>query len=199
RPEHEDPRDSQELSLPTGQRAGLPTEELLDAGLLGDLTDPVPDLLPRHAEVLGAEGKLGLDGRTDDLLRWILQHRADRPSQIAKLQLGRRLPVDPDAALEIARVGMRDEPVDGADEGALAAPRRPGDEHDLAGYDGQGDVTDRRLGRPPIPEGEPGDLDDGVRRRRRHRPRASMWIGVSMARPKRSAAEAWLIEMPSPP
>ena len=88
RPQHQDPGDGQELTLPAREGAGLAAEQLLDPGLLGDLADPVPDLLAGNAKVLRSEGQLGLDRRTDDLLRRVLQHGADRPREVAKLQLG---------------------------------------------------------------------------------------------------------------
>ena len=64
--------------------------------------------------------------------------------------------------------------------------------------DGQGDVADRRLGRATVAEGQAVDLDQRPRTFA-HGRNASMRMGASMARPKRSAADAWLIEIPRPP
>ena len=92
RAQHQDPGHGEQLSLAARQRARLATEQPVDAGLVGDLADPFADLLARDAEVLRPERQLRLDRRPDDLLGRVLQHRADRPGQIAQAQLPRVLP-----------------------------------------------------------------------------------------------------------
>ena len=155
RPEHEDAGHREELALAAGQGRRLATEQVLDPGAGRHVADPLADLLARHAPVLGAEGELGLDHRADDLLGRILEDGADRGPDVAELQLGGRPARRPGPTpLELARVGVRDEAVDGPDERALAAARRTGDEDDLAGIDGQRDVADRRLGRPAVAVGQ---------------------------------------------
>ena len=71
-----------------------------------------------------------------------------------------RWPSTRTSPVEVARVRVRDQPVDRADERALAAARRTGDEDHLARLDRQGDVPDRGLARAPVAERQPGDIDE---------------------------------------
>ncbi len=196
---HQDPGDGDELALPAGQGTRLAADQGLDARACCDVAEPRAHLVARRPEVLRPEGHLGLDGRADDLLARVLEHGPDGPCDVAQLQLGGRLTGDPDDALQLARIGVRDEPVDRPDERALAAARRAGDQDDLTRVDRQRHVADRRLGRPSIPEGEAVDRNQRFGAGCCHSPTASMRTGVSISRPKRSAAEPWLIATARPP
>ena len=188
---HEDPGHREQLAFAAGQGRRLAAQDRLDAGSGGDLADPVPDLGPRDAHVLRTERQLRLHGGPDDLLGRILEDRAHGPGDVAQLQLGRGVTLHPHRAGELARVRVGDEPVDGADERALAAARRPGDQDHLPGRDRQRQVRDGRFGSAAIAVGQAVDLDQ--RRRGRHRLQAErMWTGRSRARPSRAAALPWL-------
>ena len=90
RPHHEDGGHRQELPLAARQGRGLAPEQGSIPAWLGDLADPVRDLVAWHAEVLGPERQLRLDHRADDLLGRVLEHGADGPRDVAQLELGRR-------------------------------------------------------------------------------------------------------------
>ncbi len=154
RPHHQDAAHGHQLTLTARQRGRLPARQVTDAGPLEDLADPVADGLPGHRQVLGPEGQLRLDRRTDDLSRRILQDGADDLRQVAQAELGHGTTFDADLAVDCAVVGVRDEAVDAADERALAAAGRPGHEEDLAGLDGQRDVAHRRLAGTTVRERE---------------------------------------------
>ena len=162
RVEHERTRDGHQLALAAGQRRRVPSLEVRGPCLLDDGVDPRGDLGLLDAEVLGTEGELRIDRRTDDLFRRVLEHRAHRPGQVAQLRVGRRAAVDPNGAAQLARVRVRDEPVDGPNERALAAPGRTGDEQDLAPPDRQRDVADRRLRSPSIAKRQTVDGEQRV-------------------------------------
>ena len=162
---HQDPGHRQQLALAARQGRRLAAEEGLDPGAVGDVPDAVADLLARDAHVLRTERQLGLDRGPDDLLGRILEDGPDGPGDVAQLQLGRGPALDPNGAAELARVGVRDQAVDGADERALAAAGRPGDQEDLArarpsargpdgglasrGGSGRSDRRPRRAAAPP--------------------------------------------------
>ena len=157
---HQDPGGRDQLALAAGQSRGLAPGEIGDAGPIHDAANASHDLGPRDPEVLGAERELRLDGRAHDLLGRILKDGADGPCDLPELQPGRLLAGDTDDALEVARIGMRDQAVDCSDEGALAAPGRTRHEDHLAVIDGQRQVDDRGLRGTPVAEGQPVDGDE---------------------------------------
>ena len=77
-----------------------------------------------------------------------------------KLQFGRQAAVDLHESRELARIGVRDQAVDGPDERALAATRRTGHEDDLARDHGEVQVANGRLGRPAVAKREVLDLEE---------------------------------------
>ena len=99
---HQDSGRRDELPLPAGQGRGLAALEGADLRPVDDRPDPVADLGAVDPEVLRAEGELGLDGRADDLLGRVLEHRPDRSGDLAEPQLGGRPARDPDRSGQLA-------------------------------------------------------------------------------------------------
>ena len=87
-PEHERPCHGQELTLSAGQGGGRPADEVLDSRLGHHLPDPLADLRRRHAGILGPKRQLRLDGGSHDLLRRVLEQRADDGADIPQAKLG---------------------------------------------------------------------------------------------------------------
>ena len=157
-PHHQDAGGGKELALAAGERGGLAPEEVRDRDAGRNLRDALPDRLARLAEILRPECELGLHGGAHDLAGRVLEHRSDGQGDVAQPEVGRGPTVDPDRAVELARIGVRDEAVDRPDEGALATSRGSRDEQDLARVQGQIEVSQRRLRRSAVAEGELLDL-----------------------------------------
>jgi len=174
--EHQDPADREELSLAARQRERFATRQISDPGSVHHAADPIEDLRSGDAEVLRSERKLRFDRRSDDLLRGVLQDRPHRERDVSEAKVGGRAPVDADVPAQLARIRMRDQPVDRPDQGALAAARWAGDEENLASLNGERQVADRGFARPPVPERQTLDLEQRLAHRTRATATKVKWI-----------------------
>ncbi|GIW20667.1 MAG: hypothetical protein KatS3mg065_0963 [Chloroflexota bacterium] len=134
---HEDAGHGDELPLAPREGRRFAPDEVLDGRPACHRAQAAPDLGRREAKVLGAEGELRLDRRPDDLAGRVLEDGSDGPGDVAEPEFRRRTTPDAHRTVELARVGVGDEPVEGPDEGALAAARGSGDEGDRPRLDGQ--------------------------------------------------------------
>ena len=119
------------------------------------------DLGPIDAKVLGPEGQLGRHGGGHQLAAGVLEHRPDHGGQALQRRDVRGQALDHHPTTQLAAVGVGDEPVQGTDQGRLAAARWAGHQEHFAGTDLERDVAQRRLGASLVPEREA--FDDGDR------------------------------------
>ncbi len=106
------------------------------------------------ADVLEAERDVAPDARGDDAAAGLLEDEPDGAGAVA-----RGGPVEGDVTLEVARLEGAEHPREGAQEGGLARPRRPGEQDPLAGAQGERHVAQHGLAPADGSPGEPGDLD----------------------------------------
>ena len=97
-----------------------------------------------NPEVLEHEREVALDVVDDELRLGILRDEADDVGELAWVVRARRPAEDLDVAAEAPAARVRDEPVRGAQQRALARPRRADDEQELARRDLEVDVEQRR-------------------------------------------------------
>ena len=109
---------------------------------------------PRHPHVLRAERHVATHRGRDHPGAGLLQHQPDRAGPVTG-----RDPVDGHRAGELAGIDGLEQPGERPQQGRLARPRRPDEQHPLAGPQGQRDVAQHRLATPERPPGEAVDLD----------------------------------------
>ena len=112
----------------------------------------------RHPDVLRPERDVPPDGGRDHPGARLLQHEPDRARALA-----RRDAVDGHRAVELTGVGRLEQAGERPQEGGLARPRGPDEQHALPGPQGQGDVAQHRVAAAERPPGEPVDLDPAAR------------------------------------
>jgi hypothetical protein len=117
-----------------------------------------PDLHRRRAKVLEPERDLVLDTAEDDLILGILEQRGDLVREIRWAETARVASGHLDPPLEPAAVEVRNEPGQGAEERRLAGARRAEERDDLARFDPERDVAERRPLHTGIRERQPFDL-----------------------------------------
>ena len=154
------PGHGQELLLAAGERRGLASDEVGDAGLRDDLANP-------SSGCRSARSRCSRD-RTQARTRRSGRRSASRGPGAAcpitrlisrsRSSLVRR-PCDAHGPVSLAAVRVRDQPVDRADERALAAAGRSGHQEHLARLDAEGQVANGWFGRAPVSEGQVVDLD----------------------------------------
>ena len=125
-----------ELPLAAGQRRGLATQEVLDRGPLDDAADPLDR--SRTGRSRGSPARTPAPPRPSPR-RSAAPGPGARSRSVRAMSPGASAPSSAGPrsgrARELARVGVGDQAVDRADQGALAAAGRAGDEEDLAGLD----------------------------------------------------------------
>ena len=124
--------DGQELLLASRKARGEDLPPILDAQQSQRLPQAGADLRAGEAEVLQPEGDFILDGELGNLRLRVLEDHTHHRRQFGH----RGLPGVPSGhahpAGEAALDGLGDEPVDGHQQRALAAPRRAAQDHEFA-------------------------------------------------------------------
>jgi hypothetical protein len=137
------PGEHQPLLLPSGEGAGGPVTAVGEAHLGQHAVDGRPDPLARHSGVLQPERDVVPGAGHDQLRVGVLEDDAGAGPGVP-----RRPAVDGDRAglLPLLRA---EQPGERVQQGGLARPGRAGEQHPLAGGDGQVDLA----GRPGVPAG----------------------------------------------
>ena len=117
------------------------------------LVHPGPDLVGRHAPVLQPERDVVAAAGHHQLGLRVLEDDADPFPGLARVE-----PVDLDGALLLAGV-LGQQPGQRGEQGALAGPGGPEQQHPLAALDAQVDPAHRPGAPPGVPPAEPAQLD----------------------------------------
>ena len=158
--QREGPREREPLGLPAGQRRGGGVEgERPEADRGQRLGDDGGHRRPGHPDVLETERDVPADGRRDHAGARLLEHQAGRAG--ARTGSGA---VEGHRAVQLAGLDAAEEPGERPQQRRLARPRRPDEQHALAGCQGEGDVAQDRLAPTVGPPGEALDLDPAPRR-----------------------------------
>ena len=139
-------RDRRPLPLAAGQRRGGAVAQVRDAERVEHLLDPAAHRRLGQREVLEHERDVGLDVVDDELRLGVLVDEPDDVGELARLVGTRAAAEGDDVATEAPAGRVRHEAVGGAQQRALARPRRADDEEHLAGRDLEVDVAQRRPG-----------------------------------------------------
>ncbi len=143
----EDRADGHPLLLAPGQGAQVAGAQGGDAEQVERLLDPAAHGVRRDAELLHAVGELLLDRVGDEARDRVLADVADDVRALARREVDDAPAVEQDVPGEGAAAEARHQPGEHAEQGGLADPGAPGDEHQLALVEGQVDaVEDGRRG-----------------------------------------------------
>ena len=147
------------LLLAAGQAVDGAVAQISDAHGVKRLVHARGNLLTWHREVLQAVEDLVLHHRGHHLRVDVLAHTAHQPRQVGERGVHRVEALHRDRAVEIARIAVRNDAIDGVGERGLPAARRPGDADEAAIGNGERDVTHHGLDPFPIPKTELIELD----------------------------------------
>ena len=114
-----------------------------------------------QAEVRRSEGDVIFDGQREDLHLGRLEHDADVVGHLADVVVADRLAGDDQLALHVARLDVRHDTHQGFEQGGLTGSGLAHHAQDRPGFDGQGDVLERRLFAAQVAEGIVACVDQG--------------------------------------
>ena len=145
-------RERKTLRLPTAQRGRRAVRRHGQPDLSQRRSNPWRHLATRQLDVLEAERDIPADRRGDHSGPRVLEHQADRTGAVL-----RRLPVDGHGPRQVTRVRGQEQSGHRSQQGRLPRTARPGEQHPLAGLDGQVQAGQDRAA-PAV--GTPGEVLD---------------------------------------
>ena len=147
------------LRLAAGEGAQRSATQSREPEQVEGLLDSAPHCGRGHAEGLHAEGELVLDDVGDEGSGGALPDRADEVGEVSGAVRAGVPSADRDAAGEGAPGEMRDQTVEGAEQGRLAAAGRPDDEDELSLADAEVNLTQGRARGVGIPHADATQRD----------------------------------------
>jgi len=135
------------LGLATRKLVGTPLEVFAHPREAEGRDHAPLDVVDRKTQVLRTEAHVLPDREVEKLVLGSLHHESEQGRHLGEPQISQPAAVHDDVALEIGADRMRNHAGQAVAQGGLAARRRPGDDDELAGHDGELDVFERDLRR----------------------------------------------------
>ncbi len=160
----EDRGDADPLLLPARHVEDRQVAGVREADISERLGLSCHDFVGRPTEVFQPETDLVAHAGVDDLGFGVLEHHADLGREVRDLGVRYRFSAHDGMAAQFTAQRVGNGAVENVEQGALAAPARSEDQHELARLDAQRNPVDDGRGLALIGVGDVPEIDDGRRR-----------------------------------